>query len=108
MLKRNAKAIAAKMAASRGELEFTFPLMKIECEDPPLPFNSGHDDLPLPSNSEQENPYPSVKSEKENFENFGMQVHAMMSEVTGVFTDWERFEQIMKANNMRYCAPTLK
>lgn len=108
MLKRNAKVIAAKMAASRGELEFTFPLMKIECEDPPLPFNSGHDDLPLPSNSEQENPYPSVKSEKENFENFGMQVHAMMSEVTGVFTDWERFEQIMKANNMRYCAPTLK
>ena len=119
MLKRNGKAIAARMAASEGELEIVFPLLKIEREDPPLPFNSEHDNLPLPSNSEQENLplpsnseqenyYPSVKSEKENFENFGMQVQAMMSQVTGVFTDWERFEQIMRANNMRYCAPTLK
>ena len=109
MLKRNGKAIAARMAASEGELEIVFPLLKIEREDPPLPFNSEHANLPLPSNSDQENHYyPSVKSEKENFENFGRQVQEMKSQVTGVFTDWERFENIMRANNMRYCAPTLK
>ena len=107
MLKRNGKAIAARMAASEGELEIVFPLLKIEREDPPLPFNSEHDNLPLLSNSEQENLYPSVKSEKENFTNFGNQVKEMMSKVTGVFTDWEAFENLMRANNMRYCKPTL-
>ena len=109
MLKRNGKAIAARMAASEGEPEIAFPLFKIEHEDPPLLFNSEPANLPLPSNSDQENPfYPSVKSEKENFENFGRQVKEMKSQVTGVFTDWERFEEIMRANNMRYCTPTLK
>ena len=109
MLKRNGKAIAARMAASEGEPEIVFPLLKIEREDPPLPFNSEHANLPLPSNSDQENHYyPSVKSEKENFENFGRQVQEMKSQVTGVFTDWEGFESLMRANNMRYCAPTLK
>ena len=100
--------VAARMAASEVELEIVFPILKIEHENLPLPFNSEHDNLPLLSNSEQENLYPSVKSEKENFENFGMQVQEMMSQVTGVFTDWEGFEKLMRANNMRYCAPTLK
>ena len=109
MLKRNGKAIAARMAASEGEPEIAFPLFKIEHEDPLLPFYSEHSNLPLPSNSDQENlPYPSVKSEKENFENFGRQVKEMKAQVTGVFTDWDKFEEIMRVNNMRYCTPTLK
>ena len=118
MLKRNERAIAARMAESEVESEIVFPPIKIEQENLPLPFNSEQDNLPLPFNSEQdnippsfnseqENFYPSVKSEKENFANFGNQVKEMMSQVTGVFTDWEGFENLMRANNMRYCKPTL-
>jgi hypothetical protein len=129
MLKRNERAVAARMAESEVEIEIVFPPIKIEQENLPLPFNSEQDNLPLPFNSEQdnlplpfnseqdnippsfnseqENLYPSVKSEKENFANFGNQVKEMMSKVTGVFTDWEGFENLMRANNMRYCKPTL-
>ena len=48
-----------------------------------------------------------IKTEKENFLNFGNQFYEMMSKVTGVFNDWEAFENLMRANNMRYCKPTL-
>jgi hypothetical protein len=105
MLKRNERAVAARMAES--EVEVVFPPIKIEQENLPLPFNSEQENIPPSFNSEQENFYPSVKSEKENFTNFGNQVKEMMSKVTGVFTDWEAFENLMRANNMRYCKPTL-
>ena len=107
MLKRNERAIAARMAESEVEIEIVFPPIKIEQENLPLPFNSEQENIPPSFNSEQENFYPSVKSEKENFTNFGNQVKEMMSKVTGVFTDWEAFENLMRANNMRYCKPTL-
>jgi hypothetical protein len=94
MLKRNERAVAARMA--EPEVENIFPPIKTEQENIPPPFNS-----------EQENFFPPIKSEKENFLNFGNQVQEMMSKVTGVFTDWEAFENLMRANNMRYCKPTL-
>ena len=73
MLKRNERAVAARMA--KPEVESIFP---------------------------------PIKSEQENFLNFGNQFKEMMSKVTGVFDDWEAFENMLKANNMRYCKPTLK
>ena len=73
MLKRNERAVAARMA--KPEVESIFP---------------------------------PIKSEQENFLNFGNQFKEMMSKVTGVFDDWETFEKMLKANNMQYCKPTLK
>ena len=73
MLKRNERAVAARMA--KPEVESIFP---------------------------------PIKSEQENFLNFGNQFKEMMSTVTGVFDDWEAFENMLTANNMRYCKPTIK
>ena len=73
MLKRNERAVAARMA--KPEVEGIFP--------------------PL-------------KSEQENFLNFGIQFKEMMSKVTGEFDDWETLNKILKANNMQYCKETLK
>jgi hypothetical protein len=73
MLKRNGRAVAARMAEPEFE-SISYP----------------------------------IKTEKENFLNFGNQFHEMMSKVTGVFNDWEAFENLMRANNMRYCKPTIK
>jgi hypothetical protein len=73
MLKRNERAVAARMA--KPEVEGIFP--------------------PL-------------KSEQENFLNFGIQFKEMMAKVTGEFDDWETLNKMLKANNMQYCKETLK
>jgi hypothetical protein len=106
MLKRNERAVAARMAES--EVENIFPPIKTEQENFSPPINSEQENFSPPINSEQENFFPPIKSEKENFLNFGNQFKEMMSTVTGVFDDWEAFENMLTANNMRYCKPTIK
>ena len=51
---------------------------------------------------------PAPQSEKESFFNFGVQFKQLMAKGNGEFDDWESLNKILKANNIRYCAESLR